>query len=672
MNTFFQAISFKIGPICAAGISAFSLSTAHAIVDPLAAPALLRNATVAGVNAQCVATLKAVAAQTLKIEAIRATPSAPVFAALNRLSQTLILTDGEVSIVGGVHPNKKVRDAAEACSVKLTADQTARQQRPKLYALIKGLQPADAIEAKLKQDMVDAFEDTGVQLPAAQKERFKAIADELTKLSTEYDRNIRDFKGTMTFTGAELQGVPEDFLKAAKKDAAGNYVIGFTYPESDAIMTLAGDEEARARYSLANAARGGKRNLEILEKVLTLRQELATIAGQPDYSTFIVRRRMAKDPAAVEKFLSEVFTAVREPMRAEIDEITREKSTHLGKSLTDTKYRRTDNAFYQERIRKARFSIDQEALRAYFPTEASVQWILKVSSDLYGIRFNEVKEKLWHPEARSLRVSDAASNEVLGTIHLDIFPREGKYNHAAVFPIHFSSSLANQLPRNALVTNFNRKGLDQQELETLVHEFGHALHGVLSRTRYADQAGTSVERDFVEAPSQMFEEWARRPESLKLFESVCATCPKLSNEMIDRLNQARQYGQAMRYARQYQYAKYDLGLNRNKGVSPMVAWKASENEMPWGDTGTEFPGQFGHLMGYASAYYGYMWSEVMALDMLSAYKGNLMDKTVGKRYRDIILARGSERPAADMVREFLGREPGTEAFFKEITGKRTQ
>ncbi len=670
MSAKFWEIIVKGGLFCAAGIGVFSASVVHA--DVHAAPALLRNASVASVNSQCVVTLKSAAAQTLKIETMKPVPSAPVFAALNRLSNTLILTDGEVSILGGVHPNKKVRDAAEACSVKITADQTGRQQRPKLYALIKGLQPADAVESKLRQDMIDAFEDTGVQLAAAPKARFKAIADELTKLSTEYDRNIRDFKGTMAFTPAELKGLPEDFLKGLKKDASGNFVVGFSYPEYDPIMTLCEDEEARARYSVAYAARGGKRNLEVLEKVLTLRQELAAIAGQPDYSTFIVRRRMAKDPAAVEKFLSEVFAAVQAPMKNEIDEIVREKASHLGKSAVDTKYRRTDNAFYQERIRKARFSIDQEALRAYFPTEASVQWILKVSSELYGIRFNEVKEKLWHPEARSLRVVDAQTNVLLGTIHLDLFPRDGKYNHAAVFPIHFSSSLVNQLPRNALVTNFNRKGLDHGELETIVHEFGHALHGVLSRTRFSDQAGTSVERDFVEAPSQMFEEWARRPESLKLFEEVCATCPKLSTEMIDRLNQARQYGQAMRYARQYQYAKYDLGLNRNKGISPMAAWKASENEMPWGDTGTEFPGQFGHLMGYASAYYGYMWSEVMALDMLSAYKGNLMDKAVGKRYRDTILARGSERPASEMVREFLGREPGTEAFFKEITGRRTQ
>jgi thimet oligopeptidase len=672
MRSFFQEISLKNSLICAAGISLFASASAYARVDPLAAPPLLRNATVASVNAQCAATIKTLAAQTLKLETMRSEPSAPVFVALNLLAHTLSTTDGEVSIVGGVHPDKKVRDAAEACSVKLTADQTARQQRPKLYALIKGLQPRDPIEAKLKNDMVDAFEDTGVQLPAAQKARFKAISDELTELSTEYTRNIREFTGKMTFTPAELKGLPEDFLKSAKKDANNNYVVGFSHPEFEPIMTLAEDEEARARYSVAYAARGGKRNLEILEKILGLRQELAVIAGQPDYSTFIVRRRMAKDPAAVEKFLGEVFAAVRDPMRAEVDEIVREKSSHLGKAIGDTKYRRTDNAYYQERIRKSRYAIDQDALRAYFPTEVSVQWILKLSAELYGIRFSEVKETLWHPEARSIRVVDAQSNVVLGTIHLDIFPREGKYDHAAVFPIHFSSSLTNQLPRNALVTNFNRKGLDHNELETLVHEFGHALHSVLSRTRFTDHAGTSVERDFVEAPSQMFEEWARRPESLKLFESVCATCPKLSNEMIDRLNQARQYGQAMRYARQYQYAKYDLGLNRNKGVSPMAAWKDSENEMPWGDTGTEFPGQFGHLMGYASAYYGYMWSEVMALDMLSAYKGNLMDKSIGKRYRDTILARGSERPAADMVREFLGREPGTEAFFKEITGKRTQ
>jgi thimet oligopeptidase len=667
MRIFFRENLLKISLICAAGIG--GLSSAPLLA---ATPTLLTSATVASVNARCSAVIKSVAAQTLNIEKLSAEQSPQAFAALNQMSLDLGNLDGEVSILGGVHPNKKVRDASEACSVKIAADQTARQQRPKLYAVVKALQPRDEIETKLRQDLIDAFEDTGVQLPAAQKTRFKAIADELTKLATEYDRNIRDFKGTMSFTSAELKGLPADFLKGLKKDASGNLIAGFSYPEYDPIMTLAEDSDARARYSLAYSARGGARNIEILEKVLPLRQELAALVDQPNFSTFVVRRRMAGAPANIEKFLAEVSSAVQAPMRAEIEQILSEKATHLGARAGDNKFRRSDAAYYQERIRKARFSIDQEALRAYFPTESAVQWILKVSSDLYGIRFAETKEKLWHPEARTLRVTDAQSNEPLGTIHLDIFPRPGKYNHAAVFPIHGSSALAKQAPRNALVTNFNRKGLDQNELETLVHEFGHALHGALSRTRFVDHAGTSVERDFVEAPSQMFEEWARRPESLKLFESVCPTCPKLSSDMIDRLNQARQYGQAMRYGRQYQYAKYDFTLNVNKGISPMAAWKEAENEMPWGDIGNQFPGQFGHLMGYASAYYGYMWSEVMALDMLSAYKGNLMDSNVGRRYRELILARGSEKPAAEMVREFLGREPSTEAFFQEITGKRTQ
>ncbi len=659
-------ISIQKAQICAAGISLSLISFANASLLATATPALIRSA--------CNQTLKALANDTAALEspAMLKRPSAARYAAMNDLAKKLGNLDGEVSIIGGVHPDKAVRDAAEACSVRIAADQTARQQRPKLYALIKSIAPATPVETKLKQDWIDAFEDTGVQLPAAQKKRFQAVANALTKYSIEFDRNIREFKGTMRFTEAELKGLPESVRSGLKRDPDGQLVIGFSYPEYDPVMTLVEDENVRQRFSLAYAARGGQRNIDVLKATLPLRQEMAALIGQPNFSALTVRRRMAGSPQAVEKFLGNVYAALKEPLLSEIEAIRAEKSAHLGKPLDQVKANRWDYAFYQERIRKSRFAIDQEALRAYFPTEASMQWMLDVSSELYGIRFQEVKEKLWHPEARTLIVSDAASNEKLGTIHLDLFPRDGKYNHAAVFPIYMSSALAKQLPRVALVTNFNRKGLDANELETLVHEFGHALHGSLSRTQFVEHGGTTVERDFVEAPSQMFEEWARRPESLQRFAKACAQCPALGGDMISRLNQARQYGQAMRYARQYQYAKYDLDLNTKVDADPMTIWRAAEASMPWGDTGNLFPSQFGHLMGYASAYYGYMWSEVVALDMLSAYGKNLMDAGVGKRYRDLILARGSERPAAQMVRDFLGRDPNTDAFFKEITGQRTQ
>ena len=227
-------------------------------------------------------------------------------------------------------------------------------------------------------------------------------------------------------------------------------------------------------------------------------------------------------------------------------------------------------------------------------------------------------------------------------------------------------------PIKALVCNFNRQGLDHEELQTLLHEFGHILHGVLSRARYADQSGTAVRRDFVEAPSQMFEEWARHEQSLRLFAKVCPECPALSAEQIDELAAARRFGRGLFYARQWLYASYDLALHTGSPKSSLATWEQMEGATALGHVpGTQFPAAFGHLLGgYAAGYYGYMWSQVLALDMLSAFHGNLLDTGVGRRYRHVILEPGGSRPPQDLVGEFLGRAANADAFYAEITGRR--
>ena len=205
-----------------------------------------------------------------------------------------------------------------------------------------------------------------------------------------------------------------------------------------------------------------------------------------------------------------------------------------------------------------------------------------------------------------------------------------------------------------------------------MHEFGHVLHGVLSKTRYADQAGTAVKRDFVEAPSQMFEEWARREDALKLFADVCTDCPHLTSEQIDRLHAAEKYGQGIRYARQSLYAHFDLSLTTANPTGALDSWRALEGATPLGTVDrTMFPASFGHMMGgYAAGYYGYMWSQVLALDMLSGFHGKLMNPVDGRRYRTDILSQGGQEPPEQLVEHFLGRKPNSDAFFQEITGQR--
>jgi thimet oligopeptidase len=225
-----------------------------------------------------------------------------------------------------------------------------------------------------------------------------------------------------------------------------------------------------------------------------------------------------------------------------------------------------------------------------------------------------------------------------------------------------------------LVTNFNRKGLNSNELETLVHEMGHALHGILSRTRYSEQSGTSVERDFVEAPSQMYEEWARRVETLSKLADYCQpACPRVDAALAERLNQVRKYGRSLHYARQTLYAQYDMALHSQDALNtdPLKLWQEMEGKTALGSVpDQQFPGQFGHLMaGYQAGYYSYMWAEVLALDMLSSFGDQLMDKQVGAHYRNTVLSQGGQKSGEQMVRDFLGREPDQQAFFKEISGQ---
>jgi thimet oligopeptidase len=451
------------------------------------------------------------------------------------------------------------------------------------------------------------------------------------------------------------------------------------YPTVVPFLQNATKEDARRQVWTAFQSQGGPANIERLDRALKLRFELAQLHGKPDFASHALARRMAGNPKAVLDFLAQVRSAVSELESRELAELRAEKAQLLGQPLDQVQVQRWDVSYLQERVKRAKYSVDQEGLRAYFPTQPSVQFAIRVAERLYGIEFAATDVPRWHPDVQYYDVYERPAGAGQGTrgafiggVYLDLSPREGKYNHAAAFPVTPGSLLAGQKPISVLVTNFNPQGLDHDELETLLHEFGHVLHGVLSKTRYADQSGTSVKRDFVEAPSQMFEEWARRPETLAVLAEICKDCPRLSAEQLKQLDAARTFGRGMRYSRQWQYATYDMQLHTGAPRQALPTWVALEKSMPLGYVeGTLFPAGFGHLMGgYAAGYYGYMWSEVMALDMLSAFEGKLMDPATGQRYRRLILSRGGEVPPQQMVEDFLGRKPDADAFFKEITGKR--
>jgi thimet oligopeptidase len=610
-----------------------------------------------------------------KLPAAHAKDSKKVLTEWNDLQIALEDLQGPVDILNNVSPDAKVRGSTEACLIETNRFATDLLQSEKLYARFKAIQPSDPIEKKLRQDILYSFDDTGVSLPPAKRARMKEILDKLGELSQEFARNIRDNNQKLSFTPAELQGMPAAYLARAKRDDKGNYLLGFDYPDYKPFMESADNGDARRRYQIAFANHGTPKNLEILKEAMNLRHEMAALFGLPSYADLVTRRRMVKNPQTVDKFLTEVKTAVTQLEIKEIEELRAFKSETLKTPLADTKLERWDAEYWQQKIKQARYNVDQEALRKYFPTDAAVPWILYVSGTLYGVEFKRVEVPVWDPEVQYYDVIDSKSKTRIAGIYLDLFPREGKYGHAAAWGTRGVSTLARRTPVSTLVTNFDRNGLNSDELETLVHEFGHVLHGVLSNTKYVVQAGTNVELDFVEAPSQMYEEWARRKESLTLLAGFCKTaCPTIDDALLQRLTAAHNYGRGIRYARQLLYASYDMTIHNDKAdqEQALAIWQQMEGATPLGYVpDTEFPGQFGHLMGgYAAGYYGYMWSEVLALDMLSRYNGKLMNPEVGHLYRQDILSRGAEKPAGEMVSAFLGREPNSKAFFAEISGQR--
>ncbi|MGQ5523183.1 M3 family metallopeptidase [Chitinimonas sp. PSY-7] len=573
-------------------------------------------------------------------------------------------------MIANVHPDEKVRQAEEACELKASAELNRIMQSSALYARFKAVKPADVIDAETLKQVLAEFEDKGVNLPPAKRKQAAKLFSRLDKLQQDFARNVRENKQKLSFTAEELKGVSADALASFKRDDKGNYLVGFDYPEYLPVIEGAERGETRERMQYAYTRRGGSKNLAILQEVVQIRKQLATLLGYPSYAAWATRNNMVGKPQVVLDFLAKVKDQVGSVEKRELAELTAEKVAFTGDPKA--KLERWDQMFYERRLQKAKYLVDQDMVRAQFPSAPTVDWMMAVTSRLYNVEFRpNAKLPVWHEDVKGYDVYDKANGEYLSSFYMDLYPRDGKYKHAAAFSVRQASALAGTTPVSVLVTNFNRKGFDQEELETLFHEFGHIMHGVLSRTRYSLNAGTNTKRDFVEAPSQMYEEWARNPASLALWNEVCSSCQPIDMALIEKMNAARLFGQGTKYARQWLYAAYDMALAGPIPQKPQALWQRMEGATALGYVkGTEFPGAFGHIVGgYAAGYYGYMWSEVLALDMRSAFGSNVMSPEVGMRFRQTVLQNGSQIPEMDLVRQFLGREPNSDAFFREITGR---
>jgi thimet oligopeptidase len=575
---------------------------------------------------------------------------------------------GPISLLNSVHPDKDVRDACDAALVAESSFLTEVFQNEAFYERVRRVTPDSVAAREMQKQLLEAFEDSGVSLPPEKRKRFKEISDRLTELGQEFAKNIRENDTRLSFTPDECRGLPQSWLERIPRDEHGNYVAGFDYPDYVPFLMNAQDEDARRRYWTANTLRGTEQNLDVLDEIVALRKEIAELYEVPSFAHYVTKRRMVENPDTVTRFLDEVRSVVIEAELRDLHELAELKSELTGQA--GAKIERWDVAYYRERLRERRYAIDQEELRKYFPSASTVRWMLDISERLYGVRFTRATVPVWHEDVLYLDVTDAMTGAFIGGIYLDLYPRDGKYKHAAAWPVRGVSRRTGRKPISVLVTNFDRQGLTHDELETLLHEFGHVLHGVLSDTYYIGHSGTSVQRDFVEAPSQMYEEWASRMESLSLLRDHCSDCPPIDASLVDRLNAAKKFGSGIDYGRQWLYASFDMALSSEQPGKSLDVWAEMEGATPMGHVqGTQFPGTFEHIAsGYAAGYYGYMWAKVIALDLVSAFGSDLMNTETGRKFRELILSRGSEEPARDLVERFLGRPVASDAFFNHIRG----
>ncbi|MBL8275592.1 MAG: Zn-dependent oligopeptidase [Pelomonas sp.] len=642
-----------------------SLVSAHA-APTLPGPNFPQFNSVADVASRCDAGLKGARQRVTALESRKV--DAGWLPAFDDLTVYLEDHQGPNDFVLNVHPDKAVRDAAQACSLRWADFGSSLGQNEKLYRALQKAPKADGIDAELVRLASGQFEDSGVALPKAKRERAKQILDKLTELDQQFNKNIRDAGTRVAFTEAELKGVPESVWAKAKRDEQGRILLGVDYPSYVPVMRSAESGETRRRMWLAKTNEGGPANLDLLAQIVALRGEYAKLFGFDNYVDFNLRRRMAKDGATATRFLDSVTGAVNAREKDELQELRAAKAQHVGTPLDKTTVERWDAGFYGERVKLQKFSVDQNAFRAYFPPQASLEFALRVIEKMMGVKYERVPNKLWHDEAQTYVVSDAASGKAIAQLYVDLYPRDGKYNHAAVWPLRGSAMRIQRTPAAALVVNFDRNGLTLDEVETLLHELGHAVHVNLSNTRYAATAGTTVMHDFVEAPSQMLEDWVYDKNVLKLMQDVCPTCKPVPDALVAQAQAAKHYGKGGQFGRQHLYASYDLALHQQAKPQPLPLWATMEGATPLGYVpDTMFPAGFAHIAGgYGAGYYGYLWSLVVAMDLRTAFAADKLDPAVGKRYRELVLGQGAQKPAPALVKDFLGRDSNSQAFFEYL------
>ena len=609
--------------------------------------------------------------------------------ALDDVTYEAGLAANRATIIKETNTNSAMRTAAEN-AVKAFEDWAVGiDYREDVYKAIKAFADThpklSAEDEKLLKETLRDYRRAGLELPPDQRKEVEALRKELTRLGTDFETNIVRSNAPVMFSKADLDGLPESFFASPgikTGDDVYTVMANVTW-QFDTVQENAKNEATRKQLYLVRETLAKDKNVAVLNQMLALRNEIALRLGYKSWDDFQTEVKMARTGANAEKYINDLVTGIQPKFDSEIAELQKLKAADTNDPKA--KIMVWDWRYYSNQLNKEKYAVDKEALRAYFPFQKVLDGMFNIYQSIFGLKFEKIVAPYkWIDDLQLYLVTDSASGEPLGMFYLDMFPREGKYNHFAQFEIMSGKLLPNgkyQRPIVALLCNFPPASADKPSLmthhdvETLFHEFGHALHSIVTRAKYGRFAGTHVPGDFVEAPSQMLQNWVWDKKVLDTFAAdYWDPSKKIPADIVKKLNDAKLANAGVLYRRQFAFASLDLALHDPHPEEMPYDSVAISNPilekvfLPI-DPSTTFVSYFGHLNGYDAGYYGYAWADAIAADMATVFekaKDGYLDKQAGMKLRHEIYEPGDSRDVNESIEKFLGRKQSIEPFLKKI------
>jgi thimet oligopeptidase len=604
--------------------------------------------------------------------------------AFDDLADKMSSVSSIIYLMNSAHPDSNIRNEAQKSVEKLSKYSNEIGLDEDLYKAIKAYSlSAEAKllspeKAKFVKKVVIDFERNGFALSKEKRDELKKIQDKLSEISLQFDKNINDYNDSLIIDDKDIEGLPEDY-KAAHKTADGKYNIDLAYPSFIPFMKYAKSDKARKELYIKFQNRAADKNITVLDSLLIYRDKMAKLLGYSTYAAYQLESKMVKTPQRVWDFETDLTAKVKVKAQKDYQEVVEVKKTYLG-DASQSIINPWEGSFYNNLLLLQKYQLDNEKLKEYFEVSNVINGLFQVTQSLYDLKFEEVKNaSVWHKDVKCYEIK--RNGQLAGIMYLDLHPRPNKYGHAACFPMVSSKKTANgfQIPEASLVCNFPMATKDKpalithNDVETFFHEFGHLMHHILSNTELASQTGFNVANDFVEVPSQFFEHWVWDYNSLKLFAKHYKTGEVLPVELYNKMIAAKNVGSGTQTLQQIFYGSLDMTYHDkflpggNETTTDVV--KRLQNSIvlyPYVE-GTHLQAAFGHLNGMGAGYYGYLWAKVYAEDLFKPFaEKGIMDKATGVRFRDIILTRGATVDELQSVKDFLGRDPNSDAFLKYL------